>query len=127
VSKSRSRSTGASPSAKSTHITTITAPKPAVQRTVRRRVVCAGPPRQLMISTRLAAQRAVSSEYTSGAEALGTPVSRLTATMVGGAAKVKASAVTSSSADTARSSGSRQEPGARLLRTSGTAIAAAGT
>ncbi len=54
-------------------------------------------------------------------------MSRFTAAMLGGAAKAKASAVSSSSAHTDRSSGSRQDAVLRPLSTSGTAIAMAGT
>lgn len=66
-------------------------------------------------------------QYTSGAEMFGTPVHRLTSAMVGGAAKAKTAPASISSAQTERSSGSRQLlRRAGSLKASETAIAAAG-
>ncbi len=61
-----------------------------------------------MISTRQAPQNAVSSEYTQGAEMFGTPVTRLTQTMVEGATNTNTAQASSSRPPTARSSGSFQ-------------------
>src|SRR5690606_209946 len=82
------------------------------------------PLRQAMISTRQDPQNAVSSEYTQGAEMLGTPVTRLTHTMVDGATNTKTAQASSSSPPTARSSGSVQS---RMIVGSLMARAAAST
>lgn len=83
----------------------MTLPNTATVSRVARRTAAGGPPAQCSTRTTHDPEKAVSVPNTNGAEKLTTPVRRLTAAIVGGAARTMTRQPTSSSAHTARISG----------------------
>lgn len=86
-------------------MSSVTALKAATVSRVARRTTAGGPPPHCRTRTMHEPENAVSTPYTSGAEKLTIPVSRLTAAIVGGAARNMTRQPTTSRVHTARMSG----------------------